>query len=174
MGAGGGLVGLGYVLSAVVGDPLGGQRSGLVGAADAGTTRAMTSMDMSDYMDMFVRHGEIGRTVEDIAGGVRTATEADSPDLIARLQGHVAAMYENLDEGVEVTCMSASLPTLFRRAGDYQRTVTFTAKGIVVTETSDDTEVTEAIRAHAREVSGFVAEGMPAMMRQMMGHGPTR
>ncbi|WP_197509404.1 hypothetical protein [Mycobacterium sp. E3247] len=25
--------------------------------------------------------------------------------------------------------------------------------------------------AHAREVTGFVAEGMPAMMQQMMGQG---
>jgi hypothetical protein len=31
--------------------------------------------------------------------------------------------------------------------------------------------LTDAIRAHAREVSGFVHDGMPAMMHDMMG-GP--
>lgn len=31
--------------------------------------------------------------------------------------------------------------------------------------------LTEAIRAHAREVTGFVQQGMPAMMQQMMGGG---
>src|SRR6266851_3167929 len=38
-----------------------------------------------------------------------------------------------------------------------------------LTETSSDPEVTKAIREHAQEVSGFVRDGMPAMMRGMMG-----
>lgn len=36
-------------------------------------------------------------------------------------------------------------------------------------ETSDDPALTDAIRAHAREVNGFVRDGMPAMMQGMMG-----
>ncbi len=32
-----------------------------------------------------------------------------------------------------------------------------------------DPNLTQAIRAHAREVTGFVTEGMPAMMQGMMG-----
>ena len=44
-----------------------------------------------------------------------------------------------------------------------------TAKGVQVTETSSDPELTQAIRAHAQEVSGFVRDGMPAMMQGMMG-----
>lgn len=41
-------------------------------------------------------------------------------------------------------------------------------KGVVVTETSNDPRLTQAIRDHAREVTGFVRDGMPAMMRGMM------
>ena len=33
-------------------------------------------MDMSRYMEMFMRHSEINRVVEDIPGGVRTTTES--------------------------------------------------------------------------------------------------
>ena len=40
----------------------------------------------------------------------------------------------------------------------------------IAEETADDPGLTDAIRAHAREVTGFVQEGMPAMMlQQMMG-----
>jgi hypothetical protein len=67
--------------------------------------------------------------------------------------------------------MSQSLPTLFAHAPDYQRQITFTANGIVAVETASDPDLTRAIRAHAREVTGFVVEGMPAMMKGMMGHG---
>ena len=128
-------------------------------------------MDMSRYMEMFMRHTEINRVVEDIPGGVRTTTESKAPDLTAQLQAHVSSMYAHLDQGTEINCMSQSLPTLFRRAGGYRRQLTFTPTGVIAEETADDPALTDAIRAHAREVTGFVQEGMPAMMQQMMGPG---
>jgi hypothetical protein len=128
-----------------------------------------TRTDMRAYMELFDRHTEIKRKVEQIPGGVRTVTESDAPDLVARLQAHVASMYEHLDQGAEVTCMSQSLPTLFRHASGYRRQLTITRKGVAVTETSHDPKVTQAIRQHAREVTGFVREGMQAMMQGGMG-----
>lgn len=127
--------------------------------------------DMRLYMDMFMRHREISRTVEEIPGGVRTTTQSNSPDLTAQLHTHVSSMYSHLDQGVEVTCMSQTLPTLFRNANGYRRQLTLTPTGVIAEETADDPALTETIRAHAREVSGFVNEGMPAMMQGMMGCG---
>jgi hypothetical protein len=80
-------------------------------------------------------------------------------------------MYAHLDQGVEVSCMSQTLPTLFRRAGDYQRRRTLTRSGVVAEETATYPDLVGAIRAHAAEVSGFVRDGMPAMMNQMMRPG---
>ena len=65
--------------------------------------------------------------------------------------------------------MSQSLPTLFRHASGYRRQLTFTPTGVIAEETADDPALTDAIRAHAREVSGFVRDGMPAIMQGMMG-----
>ena len=161
LAAGGGLAALGYVLRNIVEMPNGRAEPGM----------GVSGMDMGRYMNMFMRHGELRRKVEDIPGGVRTTTESDSADLVAELQAHVGSMYSHLEQGAEVTCMSESLPTLFRRAPDYQRQITFTDHGVVTVETSRDPELTRAIRAHAREVSGFVVDGMPAMMRGMMGNG---
>ena len=82
--------------------------------------------DMSIYMDMFNRHQQISRTVEEIPGGVRTTTQSDSPDLAAQLHAHVSSMYSHVDRGAEVMCMSPNLPTLFRNAGGYRRQLTLT------------------------------------------------
>ncbi|HXY66045.1 MAG TPA: hypothetical protein VEI45_17230 [Mycobacterium sp.] len=127
--------------------------------------------DMSRYTEMFNRHSEITRTVEEIPGGIRTTTQSNSPDLVGQLQAHVSSMYSHVDQGAEVMCMSGSLPTLFRHANGYRRQLTFTPTGVIAEETADDPALTQAIRAHAGEVTGFVRDGMPPMMRGMMGGG---
>lgn len=135
----------------------------------AGGMMGATTADMSSYMDLFDRHKQIRRTVQEIPGGVRTTTESDDPAIAARLQEHVASMYQHVGQGQEVKCMSGSLPILFGDPAGYRRQLTVTAKGVSITETSDDPRLVQAIRAHAREVTGFVKDGMPAMMRGMMG-----
>jgi hypothetical protein len=171
LGTVGGLLGLGYALRSIIGEPWLNPLSNGVARADGPGFGGATSMDMSTYMEMFMRHNEIRRTVEEIPGGVLTTTESDSPDLAALLHEHVPSMYSHLDQGGEIMCMSQSLPTLFRRASDYHRQITLTPTGVVAVETADDPELTHAIRSHAREVTGFVSDGMPAMMQGMMGPG---
>ncbi len=161
----GSVVGLGWVLRNLLEPPM------AVRLTDGSGFPGTDHMDMSKYMDMFMRHNEISRVVEDIPGGVRTTTESHSPDLTSQLQAHVSSMYAHLDQGTEVACMSQSLPTLFRRAGGYRRNLTLTPTGVIAEEVADDPALTDAIRAHAREVTGFVQQGMPAMMQQMMGGG---
>ena len=168
--AAGSVLGVGYVIRNIFESPS--PRFRLTNGPGDGGMMGVSAADMPLYMDMFARHNEIRRTVEEIPGGVRTTTESDSPDLVARLQTHVSDMYNRLEPGgSEVMCMSQSLPTLFRRASDYHRQITLTPTGVVAVEIADDPNLTQAIRAHAREVSGFVADGMPAMMQGMMGPG---
>lgn len=119
-------------------------------------------------MEMFDHHAEIHRLVEKLHNAIRTTTESDNPRIAALLHEHVPSMYAHVNVGEEVRCMSNSLPTMFRNASKYLRTLELTRTGVVVTETSDDPVVLAAIRRHADEVSGFVKEGMPAMMRGMM------
>jgi hypothetical protein len=163
LAAGGALLGLGLAGGYVVRDALKSVAGG--GMMGSGMMGSATQADMSSYMKLFDRHTDLRRTVEAIDGGVRTTTESDAPELIALLQTHVSSMYSHLDQHAEVTCMSSSLPTLFRNSTSYRRELTLTAKGVAVTETSTDARITSAIREHAREVSGFVRDGMPAMMR---------
>ncbi|WP_123023291.1 hypothetical protein [Mycolicibacterium stellerae] len=165
--AAGGVVGLGYLLRSIGHSP--GVR--LANGPDGGGMMGVGPADMRLYMEMFSRHTEINRTVEEIPGGVRTTTESKAPDLVAQLQAHVTNMYARIEDGAEVTCMSQSLPTLFRNASGYRRRLTLTPTGVIAEETADDPVIVQAIREHAREVTGFVRDGMPAMMQGMMGAG---
>ncbi|MGK2883114.1 MAG: hypothetical protein ACSLE6_20805, partial [Mycobacterium sp.] len=90
-------VGLGYVLRKIIDIPVSRAQPGMGGA---------TGTDMRAYLNMFMRHRELRRSVEEIPGGVRTTTESESADLVAELHAHVSSMYAHLDEGSEVTCMS--------------------------------------------------------------------
>ena len=164
LGAGGGALALGYVLR---GTRCSAPGMRLIDHNGMGVDTA----DMSRYTEMFNRHSELTRTVEEIPGGIRTTTQSNSPDLVAQLQAHVSSMYSHVEQGAEVMCMSASLPALFRHANGYRRQLTFTPTGVVAEETADDPALTRAIRAHAQEVTGFVRDGMPPMMRGMMGSG---
>jgi hypothetical protein len=160
------VMGIGYALRGILGSPV-----PCIRLTDGGGIMGASPADMSLYMEMFNRHNEITRTVEEIPGGIRTTTQSNSPDLVAQLQAHVSSMYTHLDQGAEVMCMSGSLPSLFRHANGYRRQLTFTPSGVMAEETADDPALTQAIRAHAQEVTGFVRDGMPAMMRGMMGSG---
>jgi len=162
----GSVLGLQYVRRSIFESP-----STAIRLADGGGFMGADPVDMSRYTEMFNRHSEINRVVEEIPGGVRTTTQSNSPELAAQLQAHVSSMYAHLDQGAEVSCMSQSLPTLFRQANGYRRQLTFTPAGVIAEESADEPALTEAIRAHAREVTGFVQQGMPAMMRGMMGGG---
>ena len=168
LAAGGAFIGLGVAGGYLLRDALKSVAGG--GMMGSGLMGSATQADMSSYVNLFDRHTEIMRKVEVIDGGVRTTTESDAADLIGQLQTHVSSMYTHLNQHAEVTCMSSSLPTLFRNSNGYRRELTLTARGVVVTETSTDPKLASAIRAHAQEVSGFVRDGMPAMMRGMMGH----
>src|SRR5260370_38068734 len=165
--AGGALVGLGLAGGYLLRDAL--KSLGVGGMMGSGMMGSATNADMSSYMELFDGHTELRQTVETIGGGVGTTTESDAPELIALLQAHVSSMYTHLNQHAEVTCMSSSLPTLFRSSTNYRRELMITAKGVVVTETSTDPRITSAIRDHAQEVRGFVRDGMPSMTRGMMG-----
>src|ERR1700757_3617769 len=77
------VMGIGYALRGILGSPVLGIR-----LTDGGGMMGASPADMSLYMDMFNRHNEITRTVEEIPGGIRTTTKSNPPDLFAHSQAH--------------------------------------------------------------------------------------
>lgn len=140
------------------------------GGMMGGTSDAASHGDMQTVMQLFEHHGAVKRHVVDIPGGFRAVTESDDPRITALLQAHVAAMYQRVKTGRRFTMMSPTLPVLFNNSIRYRRVLSLTPHGVLVAETSTDEKLTEVLRAHAGEVSGFVTDGMAAMMRGMMNH----
>ena len=124
---------------------------------------------MRSGMELFRRHSSMKRTVTDVRGGVRAKTVSADPQTAALLKAHVHEMYARLDQNRAFPYpMSRSVSGLFQNAGGYRRQLEDLPNGVAITETSSDPKVVALIRAHAREINGFVREGMPAMMRGMM------
>ena len=86
---------LGYALRGAFGSP--GPSIRLID--DGNGMMGVSPTDMSRYMEMFNRHNEITRTVEEIPGGIRTTTQSASPELAAQLKAHVSSMYSQLEQG---------------------------------------------------------------------------
>ncbi len=126
--------------------------------------------DMRSIRELFASHNQIRRTVEEIPGGIRSVTESDNPQVAALIKAHVPRMYQRIEnrQGIPMIMMSSTLPVMAQNADRYQRHFQLTPKGIAVTEISNDPDMVAVIRDHAREVSGFVTEGMSAMMKGMM------
>ena len=124
---------------------------------------------MRTGMELFMRHSEIRRTVTALPNGVRAVTESDDPHTAGLIQAHVSEMYQRLDQKRAFPYpMSRSVPAMFRYSTLYRRQLEATSNGVAVTETADDPAMVAIIREHAREVSRFVRDGMPGMMRGMM------
>jgi hypothetical protein len=124
---------------------------------------------MRTGMELFMRHTKIRRSVTDLPNGIRAVTESDDPQTAAFIQAHVSEMYQRLDQNHAFPYpMSRSVPEMFEHSTRYQRKLVPTPKGVAVTETADDPAMVVVIRQHALEISDFVRDGMPAMMRGMM------
>jgi hypothetical protein len=121
--------------------------------------------DMTGIHFLFAHRNEIRRSVTQIPGGVRTTTESEDSAVAAQLRTHVRAMYARLKEGRPINTHDPLFAALFRNADKIDARIEDTAKGLKVTETSSDPEVTALIRKHAEVVGRFLANGMHEMMR---------
>ena len=167
---------LGYVrLDSASASSMGGMMGGMMGSGpDQEGMRAMMSPEnrgpMRTGMELFERHAQVHRKVIFLPDGIHAVTISYVPETATLLQTHVEQMYARLAEDHPFPYpMSRSVPVMFAHPTLYQRKLNLLKDGVAVTETSSDPEMVRVIHAHAREITRFVQDGMPAMMRSMMG-----
>lgn len=122
--------------------------------------------DMATIMDLLTHHDLIKRSVQDVDGGIRSATTSADPRIAGLIRTHVAAMHTRITEDRPVRQGDPLFREIFKRHANITITTQGLPDGIQVTETSTDPQVTLLIRAHARNaVSEFVANGMARAMQ---------
>jgi hypothetical protein len=116
---------------------------------------------------MITRRAAIGLLAA--GGGLLGTTESDAPDLVEQLQAHVSSMYTHLNQHARATCMSRACQ---RCSATPPATEETTEANHQWSRRDRDLERGRDRKRHpraSREVSGFERDGMPAMMRGMMG-----
>ncbi len=131
-----------------------------------------TAGEVADMAAMFQRHQALRRTVENVPNGIRTVTETDDENLRTALVSHVVQMLARVQtkRDPEVRIQSPTLTPLFDHADAIQTTITMTATGVAVTQTSTDDAVVALLQTHAAEVSDMAARGMRAV-HERLGNG---
>ncbi len=142
---------------------------GVAGMAD----RGMSVAEHGNIHALLTNHRTIQRSVEEIPGGVRTRTTTAQPELVETLRSHVRQMSRRIETGSPVRLWDPVFRGIFAHADEISLTWENIDGGIVVTETSDNPEVVSLIRAHARKVNTFVAQGHQAARPPWAG-GPGR
>jgi len=127
--------------------------------------------DMSIVHELLLDHDAITRTVTALPNGIRTVTESKNPQIAAYIIRHVASMEQRLRDSSVFNVASRTLPTIFRNKDKIRTEIQPTARGVALTQTSDDSATVAALQAHALEVSALAHEGMVAMMRSVMANG---
>ena len=135
---------------------------------------AATMSQLQVIHTLLVNHDRITRTVTNLPNGIRTVTESDDPALAEQIKGHAAAMTARVAKGDDpgLPIESPSVHAIFADKDKIHTSYEATAKGIVVTQTSDDAKTVATLQQHAAEVTDLVKGGMAALQTAMMkNHG---
>lgn len=102
---------------------------------------------------------KIRRQVKNLNNGIETLTESDDPRIAAKIQEHVAAMYDRLEDDRPIHMRDPLFRELFRHTDKIEMKSEETKKGIRVVETSKDAYVVKLLQEHAKVVSLFIKNG---------------
>lgn len=126
---------------------------------------ARFEIDRDVFHFLLENRRQIQRTVTRRDNGVETTTESEDPEIAAKIQQHVVAMYRRLEERRPIRRRDPLFDELFRHADKIQLQVEKTDRGVRVAETSNDPYVVRLIQEHAQVVSLFLKHGFAEARR---------
>ena len=108
---------------------------------------------------------KIRRKVTNLTDGIETLTESDSPEVAAKIQEHVAAMYERVENQQPIHMRDPLFREIFANAKKIKMEMKETEHGILVKETSADPYVAKLLHEHGKVVSLFLKNGHAELPR---------
>jgi hypothetical protein len=91
-------------------------------------------------------------------------------EVMNQLVSHVFGMIRRVEDkdDPKILIQSRTLDVFFQRGDKIESEIELTDEGIVVTQTSQDTELVAALQEHAAEVTDMADRGMEAVHEKMM------
>ncbi|WP_051076168.1 hypothetical protein [Thioalkalivibrio sp. ALJ24] len=105
---------------------------------------------------LLASHDAIRRELEFIEGGSRTVTTTRDPELAALLRVHVPELHRRLRESAHLRDRDPLYCTLFEQREHIVVRVEERPDGVVVEEVSEDPDLADRLREHARQVDTFI------------------
>ena len=129
-----------------------------------------TSQESAELGVLFRGFQTITRDVTNLPDGIRTITKSSDEAVMQALVSHVIGMIDRVETGddPEIMIQSPTLDIFFSRGQAITTKIDITDDGIVVTQTSDDSQLVDALQKHAAEVSDMADRGMQAVHEMMM------
>jgi hypothetical protein len=103
--------------------------------------------------------------VTNLPNGIETLTESNDKAVTAKIQEHVAAMYDRVEEGRPIHMRDPLFREIFANAKKIVMEMKETDKGILVRETSADPYVAALLHEHGKVVSLFLKNGRDELHR---------
>ena len=128
-----------------------------------------TPEESEEMRVLFRNFDTLSREVTNLPDGINTVTRSTDPAVMEALVSHVIGMINRVDQADDpkVRIQSPTLDIFFLRGDRITTTIDVADEGVVVTQTSDDPEIVEALHTHADEVSDMAARGMQAVHEMM-------
>lgn len=129
-----------------------------------------TPEESAELAVMFRNFGTITREVTNLPNGIRTVTRSSDEEVMNQLVSHVFGMIRRVEDkdDPKILIQSRTLDVFFQRGDKIESEIELTDEGIVVTQTSQDTELVAALQEHAAEVTDMADRGMEAVHEKMM------
>lgn len=121
--------------------------------------------DMELFHFLLDHREQISRKVTNLPNGIETLTESSNPEVVVKLQAHVASMYKRVEERRPIHARDPLFAEIFRNADKITMKLELKENGVRVVETSEDPYVARLIQAHAQVVNLFLKNGQAEMRK---------
>lgn len=132
-----------------------------------------TAEESAELALLFRNFDTITREVENLPNGIRTITRSTDRAVMDALVNHSVGMIDRVGQldNPQILIQSPTLDIFFQRGDEIVSDVSIESEGLVVTQTSDNPEIIEALQKHAAEVTAMTERGMQAVHELMAAEG---
>jgi hypothetical protein len=132
-----------------------------------------TAEESAELALLFRNFDTITREVENLPNGIRTVTRSTDRTVMDALVNHSVGMIDRVGQldDPQVLIQSPTLDIFFLRGDEIVSDISIEDEGFVVTQTSDNPEIIEALQKHAAEVTAMTERGMQAVHEMMAADG---